>query len=308
MAFQRIANRFREIVSGSPDGKPDWVKLIAEGEGPGLYGPDSAVWEVHGCVSTLVGGIRALLLQAAHPAALTGVLDHSRYETDFLGRLAGTARWLTITTFGVEAAIAKEAARVNAMHSHVSGSFQNKNGALSQYRATDPRFLLWVHCAFTESFLRAHLALGYPLRNGADAYIAQWSKSAIGLGLTKAPMSERELRETMEEFQREDLAHSEKTDEVVKFILRPPIGLGSLFFYKILANAAVASLTQEQRKILELKQPAPIWTYACKALLHFMSFVLGPESPSMQLARDRIERTEITDSLFNTLRECEGGS
>lgn len=112
MAFQRIANRFREIVSGSPDGKPDWVKLIAEGEGPGLYGPDSAVWEVHGCVSTLVGGIRALLLQAAHPAALTGVLDHSRYETDFLGRLAGTARWLTITTFGVEAAIAKEAARV----------------------------------------------------------------------------------------------------------------------------------------------------------------------------------------------------
>lgn len=85
------------------------------GDGPGLYGPDSAIWEVRGCVTTLLGRIRALLLQAAHLAALTGVLDHSRYQTEFLGRLAGTAEVSTITTFGVEAAIAKVAPRVIAM-------------------------------------------------------------------------------------------------------------------------------------------------------------------------------------------------
>ena len=291
MVFERIADRFREIVSGSPDGKPEWVKLIANGTGPGLYGPESAVWEVHGCVSTLVGGIRALLLQAAHPAALTGVMEHSRYETDFLGRLAGTARWLTITTFGAEEAIAREAARVNAMHAHVSGDFIDKEGTSTPYHATDPRFLLWVHCAFTESFLRTYLDLGYSLKKGADAYISEWSKSATGLGLMNAPESEAELNAVMDDFLQNDLAFSEGTAEVVRFILRPPIGIGSLFFYRILANAAIATLSEGQRKILGLKKVGKGWTYACKAILHFMSFILGPESPSQQLARERIAKS-----------------
>ena len=63
-----IANRFRETVSGASDGVPPWARAMSEGHDAGLFGPDSAVWEVHGSVSTLVGGIRALLLQAAHPA------------------------------------------------------------------------------------------------------------------------------------------------------------------------------------------------------------------------------------------------
>lgn len=292
MLFEGVANRFREIVSGSPDGKPDWVKFIASGSGPGLFGPESAVWEVHGSVSTLVGGIRALLLQAAHPSPLAGVMDHSRYQTDFLGRLAGTARWLTITTFGADEAIAREAARVNAMHAHVDGEFKNRNGASTPYRATDPRFLLWVHCAFTESFLRAHLDLGYQLNNGADAYISEWSKSATSLGLMNAPQSEMELNAVMDDFLHNELTYSAETAEVVRFILRPPIGLGSLFFYRILAKAAIATLNEGQRKILGLKKVSKGWTLACKAILHFMSFILGPESPSQQLARERISRTQ----------------
>src|SRR6188474_409724 len=111
---QPIADRFRKTVSGSADGTPPWAKAMSEGDDEGLFGPESAVWEVHGSVSTLVGGIRALLLQAAHPAALTGVMDHSRYEADPLGRLAGTTRWLTVTTFGATEVVAREAARVNA--------------------------------------------------------------------------------------------------------------------------------------------------------------------------------------------------
>ena len=93
-----IADKFRENVSGSKDGRPDWVNTIAVGSGPGLFGPGSAVWQVHGCIATLVGGVRALLLQAAHPAPLSGVAEHSRYESDPLGRLAGTTRWLTVTS------------------------------------------------------------------------------------------------------------------------------------------------------------------------------------------------------------------
>ena len=267
---------------------PDWIKLIEIGEGPGIYGPESAVWEVHGCVATLVGDIRALLLQAAHPAALAGVVQHSRYETDFLGRLAGTARWLTVTTFATQEAIDREASRVNAMHAHVAGKYQDNTGVTSSYRANDRRFLLWVHCAFTESFLKAHLCLGYPIKSGADAYVRQWSTSAIGLGLTVAPTSLKELEEVMADFAKHDLVSSEKTDEVVKFILRPPIGRATLIFYRIMANAAIASLSDDQLRILGLKKRRHLWLSLCRRILNLLSAILGSESPGMQTARKRI--------------------
>ncbi len=287
----RVANKFREIVSGSPDGRPDWVKLIAHGEGPGLFGPGSAVWQVHGTVATLVGGIRALLLQAAHPAALTGVSQHSRYESDPLGRLAGTSRWLTITTFGSTEAIAKEAARVNAMHGHVQGEFTSKSGEVKSYRAADPRYLLWVHCAFTDSFLTAHQTFGYPIVEGADAYVREWSKSATGLGLTSAPQSVAELKAAMDDFQANDLATSAATAEVVKFILKPPLGLPALMFYLVLAKTAISTLTPAQRKILGLKSVNKGWRWLCAVLLKLLSLALGKESPSQEVARERIART-----------------
>ena len=287
----RIANRFREIVSGSPDGRPDWVKLIEHGEGVGLFGPGSAVWQVHGTVATLVGGIRALLLQAAHPAALTGVSQHSRYESDPLGRLAGTSRWLTITTFGTEEAIAKEAARVNGMHGKVQGEYVDKSGVTASYRASDPRYLLWVHCAFTDSFLTTHLAFGYPIAQGADAYVKEWSQSAVGLGLVKAPQSAAELKATMDDFMSNDLGTSEQTAEVVKFILAPPLGAPSLVFYKVLAKTAISTLTSEQRKILGLKPVSKAWRVICAALLNLLSFSLGKQSPSQEAAMQRIERS-----------------
>jgi len=287
----RIANRFRQIVSGSPDGRPEWVKLIEHGEGPGLFGPGSAVWQVHGTVATLVGGIRALLLQAAHPAALTGVSEHSRYESDPLGRLAGTSRWLTITTFGSIEAIAKEATRVNTMHSRVQGEYPSKSGGTATYRASDPRYLLWVHCAFTDSFLRSHQAFGYPIDRGADAYVREWSQSAIGLGLTQAPESVAELQATMDDFLLHDLATSAATAEVVRFILKPPLGRAPLAFYKVLAKTAISTLSPEQRKILALKNVSPLWRILCGVLLKFLGMTLGKESPSQEAAHARIART-----------------
>jgi uncharacterized protein (DUF2236 family) len=44
---------------------------------PGLFGPGSVSWRVHGDFpSMLVGGVSALLLKMLHPQALTGVWDH----------------------------------------------------------------------------------------------------------------------------------------------------------------------------------------------------------------------------------------
>ena len=55
---------------------------------------------MHGDASMFVGGIRALLLQTLHPAAMRGVAEHSDYRTDMWGRLASTSTYLAMTTFG----------------------------------------------------------------------------------------------------------------------------------------------------------------------------------------------------------------
>jgi hypothetical protein len=271
-----LADKFREIVSGSKDGRPDWVNTIAVGSGPGLFGPDSAVWQVHGCIATLVGGVRALLLQAAHPAPLSGVAEHSRYESDPLGRLAGTTRWLTVTTFAAEEVIDREAARVNAMHDHVKGEFRNKQGHEQSYKAKDPRFLLWVHCAFTDSFLKAHLALGYPIDQGADA---------------NAPMSVAELEAALDDFRKNDLANVARTAEVVRFILNPPFNGAGAFFYKVISNAAIATLDQHELTLLGLEKRSKIWLKISRVALDLFLAILGPEAPAVVVARERIAKS-----------------
>ena len=284
----RAADAFRKTVSGDPSGAPEWSKQMAIGSDAGFFGPDSAVWEVHGCIATLVGGIRALLMQAAHPAALTGVAEHSAYDTDPLGRLERTTRWLTITSFGSTEAIEIEARRVREMHKRVTGTFEEKSGAQSPYSASDPRYLLWVHCAFTDSFLRAHEELGYDLPQGPDRYVREWSKSAAPLGLNDAPHSKKELADIMASFASQEVASIAMTPPIVGFILKPPFSKGGLFFYRILANAAIATIDEPFLSVLGLQPRSKNWLRVSKVLLDFLSYMLGHESPSQKIARQRI--------------------
>ena len=285
----RAADAFRKTVSGDASGAPEWSKQMAVGNDAGLFGPGSAVWEVHGCIATLVGGIRALLMQAAHPAALTGVAEHSAYDTDPLGRLERTTRWLTITSFGSTEAIELEARRVREMHKRVTGNFENKSGELAPYSASDPRHLLWVHCAFTDSFLRAHEELGYPLPQGVDEYVRQWAKSAAPLGLMSAPQSKTELEDVMTSFATQEVISIAMTPPIVGFILKPPFSRGGLFFYRILANAAIATIDEPFLSVLGLQPRSKKWLKVSRVLLDFLSYMLGHESPSQKIARKRID-------------------
>lgn len=171
---ETVRGAFRSRVSGDPTGAPDWVRAIATvGEGPGLFEPDGVVWRVHGDLSTLTGGVAALLGQAAHPLALAGVQGHSAYTEDPWKRLAGTARWLVVSTFGSDKLAERESARVRGMHRKVKGTTADGRA----YAAGDPDLLRWVHLAFTDAFLAAQLAVGTDLapRFGPrwpDAYVS----------------------------------------------------------------------------------------------------------------------------------------
>src|SRR3979411_1403988 len=88
---------------------------------PGLFGPESVTWRVMREPLLILGGGRALLMQAAHPLVAQGAIDHSTYRRDPLGRLQRTITWVTAVTFGTTAE-AREASRlVNRLHQRVGG-------------------------------------------------------------------------------------------------------------------------------------------------------------------------------------------
>ena len=263
------------------------------GDDFGLYAPTSAPWVVHANLATLIGGIRALLIQALHPGSLAGVAEHSRYEEDPLGRLAGTTRWLTILTFGSTQAIAKESARVNGMHKKVVGEYSDANGETKSYAAANHDLLMWVHLAFTNSFLTTHeMYSDVQIPGGADAYVAQWSKAVEPLGLSDAPVTKKQLNETLDGFYRRgELTISPQTLRVVEFIKRPPLSKTALFFYGFLFKAAVTSIEPKYRDLLGLKS-GPKWIVVptTRFLLKAMRLAIGKHSPLEEAALARHAR------------------
>lgn len=289
-----FSRRFRSLLSGSPDGNPPWLDEIASGSGRGLYLPNEAPWVIHADLGTLVGGIRALLMQALHPGSLAGVRSHSRYRGDPLGRLAGTIRWLTTTTFASHEALAREASRVNAMHARVRGNYQNAQGQRCPYHATDQDLLLWVHIAFMDSFLRAHQHYSAtPIPGGADAYVSLWAKSVEPLGLHEVPMNEAELLESINRF-RSQLVVSDDTRDVIRWIQDPPLPRTSLPIYRLLFHAALASMPQDLRDMLGLRcLPRPVVRPLTRGLLRSIRIAIGPESPLEDAAIARLTRDSI---------------
>ena len=291
---ERFGTRFRRIITNTEDGVPPWMAAVESGETRGLYLPHDAPWVVHGDVATLIGGIRALLMQALHPGSLTGVEQHSRYEHDPLGRLAGTTRWLTIATFGSAEALETESARVNRMHDHVKGQYVTGAGITKDYKAADPDLLAWVHIAFTDSFLTTHELFGEEkIPGGADEYVSQWSKSVVPLGLTNAPMSRAELKAEIKRFKDEGiLSTSETTKQVVEFIRKPPLSRAALIAYDRMFDGAVASIPADLQAMLGLKgKSLNVAGPITRGLLRAMRLALGPISPLEVAAISRLKRT-----------------
>ena len=284
----KVAAGFRSIVSGEADGTPEWVQQLANGTNKGFFGPGSAAWAVHGSLPTLVGGVRSLLMQALHPGALAGVDEHSRYEEDPLGRLAGTTQWLTVVTFGDTSMAERECARVRGMHRKVTGEYLNARGELVPYAATDSDLLRWVHVAFTDSFLATHLVWGGPIPGGPDQYVREWSIAGELVGVENPPRSYKELQQQLKDFE-PDFLGGERAERTAKFVRNAPLPLAAKAPYGVLFAGAAATMTDHQRKLLNVpKIPLAVVKPAVSTMLGSLGWVLGPTSPSMKAAQERI--------------------
>lgn len=187
---------------------------------PGLFGPQSISWRVHGDFpSMLVGGISALMLQLLHPLALAGVWDHSNFRQDLLGRLRRTSQFISGTTFGSTRDAEWLIDKVRTIHLKVTGTAPDGR----PYAASDPDLLTWVHVAEVSSFLAAHLRYRNPRlpRAEQDAYYDEIALIAERLGARDVPRSCAEVDEYLQRM-RPQLRCDARSLEVVDILLKAP--------------------------------------------------------------------------------------
>jgi uncharacterized protein (DUF2236 family) len=122
----------------------------------GYFDDSSMMRRVHRERALALAGPRALLMQAAHPLAVSGLLAHSTAVDDPYERLARTAEVMGTIGFGERADANRMCRMVRAMHARVRGTLREAVGpypAGTPYRADDPELLLWVLFTLVDSGL-----------------------------------------------------------------------------------------------------------------------------------------------------------
>jgi uncharacterized protein (DUF2236 family) len=120
----------------------------------GYFDDDSMLRKVHRERALVLSGPRALLMQAAHPLAVAGLLAHSSTLDQPYERLARTAETMRVIGFGPREEADAITSHVRAMHSRVSGRLPHAAGryeAGTPYRADDPELLLWILFTLVDS-------------------------------------------------------------------------------------------------------------------------------------------------------------
>lgn len=268
---------------------------------PGLFGPGSMTWPVAGDTSVFVGGIRALLVQAAHPEVAAGVAQHSRYREDPLGRLSRTAAFVAAASFGAMPEVSRAMAIVRGRHRPVAG--QSDRGL--PYDASDPALGAWVHNTLTDSFLTAYRVYGPRPCPSADAdrYVREQTRVGELLGAEPLPDTAEALSTWVVSHPR--LAPSPASAQAIRFLLRPPLPPPIRPAYHVLLRAAAATLPRRIQKITGLPSRPGDLT-AGRTAVTALRWALG-SSPDWQLALARSGATPAHISAIGHTQGPEAG-
>jgi uncharacterized protein (DUF2236 family) len=134
-------------------------RKLCEMEGTSYFTDASMLRRMHRERAMALAGPRALLMQAAHPLAVSGLLAHSTGLDDPYDRLARTAEVMSTIGWGTREEADEVTARVRAMHARVRGRLKEDAGpypAGTPYRADQPDLLLWILFTLVDSGLAVY--------------------------------------------------------------------------------------------------------------------------------------------------------
>lgn len=189
---------------------------------PGLFGPDSVTWQLHGDPMMWIGGVRALYLQALHPLAVRGVVQNSDFRKDPWGRLLRTADFVGTVTYGTSRQAERAGARVRALHRRLTVT---DPGTGETFPVDAPDLLLWVHCAEIDSYLSVARRSGFPMTDAqADTYVDEQRTAArlVGLDPGEVPGDTVSLARYFERAL-PALAATPEAFQVLSFLFSPPV-------------------------------------------------------------------------------------
>jgi uncharacterized protein (DUF2236 family) len=200
-------------------------------------------WRLHREPAMLVGGLRALIVQALHPLAIAAVADHSDYKGDVWGRYARTSNYVLTTIFGSTRQAEALGARVRAIHRPIHGIDQVTG---RPYAADDPELLLWIHTTLVESFLAAYRRFVAPLSRGeADQYVSELVRQArlVGLSASEVPATERDNQDFIDSL-RPQLIATRHSMEALETVLHPPLPPWRRPVWWVAGQAAISVLPE----------------------------------------------------------------
>jgi uncharacterized protein (DUF2236 family) len=162
----------------------------------GLFGPGSVTWRVMAEPVQMVGGFRALILQALHPPSMWGTAQNSGLMDPrrAWARLGRTIEFVRVRTYGTLDEVDRAGRRVRRIHSRLTG-LNLDTGEIFPVDA--PENLLWVHMGEVDSYLEIALRAGVPLSPAdADAFVDEQRRAGEVVGLNPAdiPASVAEMK------------------------------------------------------------------------------------------------------------------
>ncbi len=165
----------------------------------GLYGPQSVAWKVNRHTDIMFGAGCANLLQLAHPWVSQAIDQHSKTQTDPLGRLRRTFLNVLSMVFGSLDQVLDSAIKVYHLHEGITGKATETAGRThkgSDYHANHVGAMLWVHATLWITGLRVHELFHGPLSKAErDQYHEESKLFAFLFGVPK-----QAIPETWEDF------------------------------------------------------------------------------------------------------------
>jgi uncharacterized protein (DUF2236 family) len=216
----------------------------------GYFGPDGMTWQINQEITVLFGGVRALLMHAAHPLVAAGARQTATYRRDPWARLLRTLSLQLLLPFGTRAEADEAAGRINRLHKVINGTDEVTG---EYYDALDPDLLLWVHaCLEQSSVLFYELTVG-PLTDAEKEHFHQENLKAAELVLLdreQVPPTYADLEAYINGVVASDrLLITDVATELADLVRGGPVPLHLKPIWRFIAFAAVGTLPPRLRDL-----------------------------------------------------------
>lgn len=252
-----------------------------------LLGPQSLSWHMTKERALLVGGGRALMLQACHPLVGAGVHQHSAFQSDPWSRLSRTSDFYLSLVY----AKGEDIVLLNQWLHRAHQGVQGISPGGKPYRADQPDLMLWVQATLADSVAWAWQQIWGELR--PDQLERYWQEQkiigqAIGVEMDQLPEKWSGFQQWMDDQSR----HLEKTpagQAVMDHLQHLPVALpgipriiwnGSLPLSRTVSRRAIqAGLPSHLRREFGLEwttEQEQDWQKTCRRLARVLRYIPSP--------------------------------